>query len=81
MADNCCSSGAGGDAGACSCGCDSNRENKLCELAKPHNRFDVEKVMALVNKPQYFCRCCGRLANQAENLCHPIPLIKRFKNH
>ena len=61
---------------SCACGYDSSRGNKLCELTRPHNRFDVDKIMQLVNKPEYFCRCCGRLANRAENLCNPMKFKK-----
>ena len=60
----------------CSCGCDANRDNKLCELTKPHNKFDINKIMPLLDNSEYFCRCCGRLANKAENLCNPIKLKK-----
>lgn len=61
---------------SCGCGSSSSRENKLCELTKPHNQFDMEKILPLVNDPQYVCRCCGRLANKGENLCNPIKLNK-----
>jgi len=67
MTNNCCEN-------ACACGCGSSRENKLCTLTKPHNQFDIGKIMPLVKDPKYFCRCCGRLANKAENLCNPILL-------
>jgi hypothetical protein len=70
--ESCCDTNS-----SCGCGCkNSNRENKLCELAKPHNKFDVEEVLKLVKNPQYFCRCCGRVANQKESLCNPIELTK-----
>jgi hypothetical protein len=71
MANNCCDI-----SNSCGCGCGSNdrRENKLCELTKPHNQFDMKKILPLVNNPQYVCRCCGRLANEKENLCNPIKL-------
>ena len=69
MTESCCESG-----NACVCSCSGGRENKLCELTKPHNQFAVEKIIPLVNDPQFFCRCCGRLANRAENLCNPIKL-------
>ncbi len=72
MANNCCDTSS-----SCGCGCgNNNRENKLCELAKPHNQFDMDKILPLVNNPQYVCRCCGRLANKKENLCNPIKLTK-----
>lgn len=69
MENNCCDDGS-----PCGCGCAGSRENKLCELTKPHNRFEMEKIMPLVNDPRYVCRCCGRLANKEENLCNPIKL-------
>jgi hypothetical protein len=69
MANNCCDTSS-------PCGCGGNRENKLCELTKPHNRFDMEKIIPLVNEPKHICRCCGRLANKEENLCNSIKLTK-----
>ena len=68
MANNCETKG--------SCGCNVNRENKMCTLTKPHNQFDMDKVISLVNDPKYICNCCGRLANNEENLCKPIELTK-----
>jgi hypothetical protein len=67
MAEPCCGN-------TCSCGCDTDRRDKLCKLAKPANRFDMDKYLMLVNAPLYICRCCGRLANKAESLCGPILL-------
>lgn len=67
MKINCCKTGS-------SCSCSGNRDNKLCELTNPQNAFEIEKIIPLVNSPKYFCRCCGRLANKAENLCNPIKL-------
>ncbi len=69
MAEQCCGT-------TCSCGSDAGRRNKLCELAKPANRFDLGKYLPLVNDPRYVCRCCGRLANDAENLCNAILINK-----
>ena len=69
MANNCCETSS-------PCSCSGNRENKLCELTKPQNQFDMDKVVPLVNEPKHICRCCGRLANNEENLCNPIKLTK-----
>jgi hypothetical protein len=70
MGKNCCDMDS-------SCSCGGNRENKLCELTKPHNQFDLGKVVLLVDNPKYICRCCGRLANKEENLCNPIALTNQ----
>jgi hypothetical protein len=70
--ENCCDT-----VSACGCSCkNTNRENKLCDLTKSHNQFDVKKILKLVKNPQYFCRCCGRIADKKENLCNPIELIR-----
>ena len=71
VTNNCCnlSSSCG-----CDCGNGGSRENKLCELTKPQNQFDMKKILPLVNNPQYICRCCGRLANKEESLCNPMEL-------
>lgn len=72
MGNNCCDTNS-----SCGCNCENiNRENKLCELTKPHNQFNMEKIIPLVNNPKYICRCCGRLSNSEENLCNPIKLNK-----
>jgi hypothetical protein len=33
-----------------------------------------EKIKELVKEPTFICFNCGRVADQAENLCNPMPL-------
>ena len=67
MGNNCCS----GD-----CGCDPSNisQNKMCQLTKQAHKFDIEKVKKLTSNPKFICKCCGRTANEKENLCSPTPL-------
>ena len=51
-----------------SCDCDVN---KLCALSCCPCMLDVKKIATLANKPKFICECCGRVANDAENLCKP----------
>ena len=70
MSNNCCGTNS-------SCECGGSRENKLCEMTKPHNQFDLSKIIPLINSPKYVCRCCGRLANKKGNLCNPTELTSK----
>jgi hypothetical protein len=67
---NCCE-------GSCSCDCGGKiPAHKMCMQAQPANKFDFKKVMALTSDAKYFCKCCGRTANDKENLCNPVKLEK-----
>lgn len=60
--------------GASSCSCDNVPDHKMCRLSLPQSRFDIEKVKKLTDDAQFICKCCGRTANDKENLCSPVPL-------
>jgi hypothetical protein len=67
MGNECCD-------GPSDCSCDNIPEHRMCRLTKPARGFDVEKVKKLTSDPKFFCTCCGRTANNKENLCIPVGL-------
>jgi len=58
------------------CGCDNNNipKNKMCQITKFVHKFDLDRVKELTSNPKYICKCCGRTANNEENLCSPATL-------
>jgi hypothetical protein len=65
-----------GEDEGCGCGCDCGDidENKMCVVCSPAMNFDMERVKKLSSDPKFVCRCCGRTANESENLCSPVDL-------
>ena len=58
-----------GENSACCCG-----ENKMCALTCCPCHLDIEKITSLTNAPKFICKACGRVANNEENLCQPVPM-------
>lgn len=48
--------------------------NKMCALACCPCNIDLDVLKPLVKNPRYICKSCGRVANNAENLCQPEAL-------
>jgi len=47
----------------------------LCRLADQYFHIrEPEQFRAMVSDPRYACEFCGRTANDAHNLCYPMPL-------
>ncbi len=51
--------------------CIGDHEGHICVLASKE-MFDA--IKQITQNPQYICFNCGRVADQARNLCNPMPL-------
>ncbi|HNX34155.1 MAG TPA: hypothetical protein PKM57_05970 [Kiritimatiellia bacterium] len=51
--------------------CTGNHKGHICLLASAA-RF--EEIKTLTKEPKFICFNCGRVADNAENLCNPMPL-------
>lgn len=51
--------------------CKGDHSGHLCVLVS-EKKFDT--IRNLVKAPQYICFNCGRVADEQENLCNPMPL-------
>ncbi len=51
-----------------------NHAGHLCVL---FGEGKMDEVKALVTNPQFICFNCGRVANDAQNLCNPMPLNEK----
>ena len=49
-------------------------EKHLCKMIVG-DQASVEEIKPLINNPKYVCHFCKRVANNAENLCYPEPLL------
>ena len=56
------------------CGHEHDHANKMCALACCPCNLNLEVLKPLVKNPKYICKSCGRVANDAENLCQPETL-------
>jgi rubrerythrin len=45
----------------------------LCHLAE-YGEATLNEIKTLVRDAKWICRICGRVANNAENVCAPVPL-------
>jgi hypothetical protein len=48
--------------------------DKLCSMTCCPCNLDVEAIKPLVDKPEFICTACGRVANEEKNLCQAQPL-------
>ena len=54
--------------------------SKMCSLSKVMRSTDGEMYVNLMNQPKFYCKRCGRVANEKEYLCRPFPLFEEAKN-
>ncbi|MDH4330399.1 MAG: hypothetical protein OEV93_02510 [Candidatus Moranbacteria bacterium] len=81
--NNCCASGSesgcgcgDSNSGGCECGGDVSNiaPNKMCHRTSKPFGFNVEEIKKLTSNPKFICGCCGRTANDKEDLCSPNSL-------
>ena len=53
--------------------------SKMCSLSRAMRSTDGEAYVNLMNNPKYYCKRCGRVANEREYLCRPYPLVEENK--
>jgi len=54
---------------------DPGHNNHLCYIvAQGFHMSEKDKYLQLVNRPHFKCEHCGRVANEAKNLCQPIDM-------
>ena len=46
----------------------------LCDLNKKEVEKNIEKIMAIVNKPKFVCQKCARAANEKKFVCKPVKI-------
>ena len=49
-------------------------KDKMCAITCCPCDLDIEKIKPLVDKAEFICEACGRVANKEENLCKPKAL-------
>ena len=54
--------------------------SKMCSLSRAMRSTDGEAYVNLMSNPKYYCKRCGRVANEREYLCRPYPLVEDNKN-
>lgn len=54
--------------------------SKMCSLSKIMRSTNGDTYINLMNKPKYYCKRCGRVANDKEYLCRPFPLFENTQD-
>lgn len=52
----------------------------LCDWSKRDLRKHADELLALVDKPNFFCRKCARVANTPKVLCKPCRLPRNRRD-
>ena len=53
--------------------CIGDHSIHICDLA---NKEKQDEIVKLAESPHHMCMQCGRVANEAENLCNPLAFDK-----
>lgn len=54
--------------------------SKMCSLSKVMRSTNGESYVNLMSNPKFYCKRCGRVANEKEYLCRPFPLVEESAN-
>lgn len=54
--------------------------SKMCSLSKVMRSTNGESYVSLMNNPKFYCKRCGRAANEKEYLCRPTLLVDENTN-
>jgi hypothetical protein len=54
--------------------CKEDHHKKMCSMTCCPCHIDLEELKKLVNNAKFICQVCGRVANEAENLCKPAAI-------
>jgi len=53
--------------------CIGDHSIHICDLA---NKDKQDEIVKLADSPHHMCMQCGRVANEADNLCNPLAFDK-----
>ncbi len=54
---------------------------KMCQICKKElKKKDVAEFLEMVKGADFFCKKCGRVANEKSRLCKPVKISKKLSD-